>query len=338
MEQVDKLTVLLWPEDDGPPGRSSLDDALALPVGARLTWIDLRSPGEAMLGRLAAHYALHPLAVRRSLTGRHYGSVRLFENHAYLIWTVAGQESHRPAPFSGRATDPRQPLNVFLGEKVLITTHQSAVTVIDDVRDELLAGRQAVQGAGWLLHQILERSVEDYHRLLDAINEQADRLESAMLGDPRQKELESLLSVKNRLLALRKTVGPERDALNFLENMQGELMPQELRLYFQDLHSSLLTLIDDVDTTRDIINGSMDIYLSAVSNRLSEIMKRLTVVATVVLPATLITSFFGMNNLPLGWRNGTEPWLGSLSFVLGSLFMIGLGVWLWMYSKRQGWW
>ena len=167
---------------------------------------------------------------------------------------------------------------------------------------------------------------------MDKMAEELDALESEIFSNPNKKTLNKLFRLKRNLIQLRKTVNAQRDILLFLGRQESEFILQEHRVYFRDVYEHLVRVSDSVDTYREIISDSMDAYLSVISNRLNEVMKVLTIIATIILPMSLVAAFYGMNvNFPEYVIFGKE---GSYFFALAVMASIAALMLLWFRSKK----
>ena len=190
-----------------------------------------------------------------------------------------------------------------------------------------------MQGPEWTLHAILDRSVDGLLPAIDGMSDRLDAVEDAMLGDPSEKDLHELYGIKRALVALYRVVAGERDVLRALAR-HDEFMSEEAYLYFQDVGDHVARISDAIDTYRDVAASAMDIYLSAISNRLNVVMKQLTVVATIFMPLTLITGIYGMNLTKWMWPS--PDWAWSFPAVMIACVVIVIGM-LGLF-KRRGWW
>jgi len=306
---------------DGDELRSGGVQDIEAAVASDQAWIDIYQPDRQTLDAVCRHVSLHPLAVDDALEAYQRPKIDLYWDIVYLIWVM-------PALLPDDGLDMRK-LDVFLGEKVLVTAHRELWPSIDVAAEEAASGLK--RGVEWILHGILDGAVDEVFPIVDSLSDDLESLEDRMLERAAPELLEQLYATKRLLIALRRIVGPERDVLRGLARQEA-LVSQEAYAYFQDVGDHLARVEDTVDTYRDVAGGIMDIYLSSVSNRLNGVMKQLTVVATVFMPLTLITGIYGMNfrQMPeLGSRYGYPA-------VLVGMATIAFG--MMVYFKRRNWW
>jgi magnesium transporter len=286
-------------------------------------WVDVSEPDEQTLEALAGTFSLHPLAVEDSLHFPQRPKLDSYVDNLFMVWLA-------PELTAGKTLKTSE-IDIFLGAGYLITSHRNHIKAIEEVASD--ACGVLARGADWTLHSILDRSVDEMFPLVDMVGEELDRIENELLAKVQDGQLQELYAVKRIMLNLHKAVGPERDVLRSLARYD-ELVSKDAYLYFQDVGDHVARVIDAVDTYRDVASSVMDIYLSAISNRLNVVMKQLTVVATIFMPLTLITGIYGMNLTTKMWPS--PDWAWSFPAVIGSFVVITLGM-LYLF-KRRGWW
>jgi magnesium transporter len=301
----------------------ALDDLAKTRKAGSTVWIDVLAPDEASLEVLRKAFGLHPVAIEDALHFPQRPKLESYDEAAFLVWQFPRHGDHRAVAMIE--------LDVFLGDHFLITSHRDDLPVIAEVCGE--AAKAMSKGADWTLHVLLDRGVDDLFPMIDKLSERLDHVEDAMLGDPAESDLHDLYGIKRALMTLYRVVGMERDVLRGMARRQ-EFVSQDAYLYFQDVGDHLARAVDTLDTYRDVASGTMDLYLSAVSNRLNVVMKRLTLVATIFMPLSFITGIYGMN-LVLGmWPSSEARW--AFPTVMLAMLVITAGM-LW-YSRRRRWW
>ena len=284
-------------------------------------WIDMVSPTEADFEAVQVRYRLHPLAVEDCLHFPQRPKIDVYEDATFLIWLIP-----QVVDSDGIITTE---LDVFLGEEHLITVHRGAVEAVDHV--VRLAGDYLPRGVEWTLHGILDLAVDSVFPVIETISDELEELENLMLTDARTAHLQRLYTAKRALLQLHKVVVPERDVVRGLARLEAFVEP-EAYMYFQDIGDHLARVTDAIETYRDVAGSTMDVYLSAQSNRMNQIMKQLTAVATIFMPLTLISGIYGMNfqHMPeLAWRYGYFMVIGG---------MVVIAVWMAWFFRRREWW
>lgn len=290
---------------------------------AKAVWIDVLEPDDSALEAIAREYHLHPLAVEDCLHFPQRPKIDSYGDSAFIIWIV-------PEGRQGDGLDLNE-LDVFLGKKWLVTVHRERIEAVDRVAAEAEAHLE--RGVDWVLHALLDLTVDKVFPLLEEVSDRLEDIEDRMLERAERGDLEELLESKRLLVRIHKAIVPERDILRELVREEA-LVSQEAYRYFQDVADHLARVEDGVETYREVASGAMDVYLSSVSNRMNAIMKQLTVVATIFMPLTLISGIYGMNVLRGMWPPSEALW--SFEGIIGGMLAIAVGMAL--YFRRKNWW
>jgi magnesium transporter len=217
-------------------------------------------------------------------------------------------------------------------QNAVVTVHTGSFAVLQTVEKRFREGKLATTGL--LLHAMLDTIVDSYFDVLDGLGDRVELIEAMVIdGDPRdsQTSIRELFRLKRDLLAIRKVIAPERDvAASLVRGDIRELREPGRRAYFQDLYDHIVRVTDEVDTFRDLVSNVVDAHLAAQSNRLNEVMKVLTAIATVLLILGVITGFFGQN-----WS--FIPYDDQLLFWLSMAVMVAAALSTAIYFKRRGW-
>jgi magnesium transporter len=292
-----------------------------------LLWVDVRSYSSDEIHQLVTTFGLHSVAADSCLDGYQRPHLYEFKDHFYVNLTVLKSGSHVE-----HGLKPAE-LHLFVGEKLIITASRDPDSeAVNKALAEYL-GTPAICARGpmhavYLLAEVL---VETYYPVAEKLDDEADRLETVMLDHADKKSLSKLFRLKRRCFDLRKLLGPQRDVFSELTRRDFPFMEGENQVYFQDVYNRMIRLFDMMDTIREVLSGSLDIYLSTVSNRLNEVMKVLTVAATILMTMALITGFYGMNFVHLPWLRAPNAFRNVL------IFMGVLTAGMLMWFKRKGW-
>jgi len=313
-----------WVDADGTFQRGGID-AIDRACGAAWCWIDICDPDEAAFEAIAAPVGLHPLAVEDALDEQRRPKLDLYPEGPFLVWIT-------PHMTANEKDITLTEIDVFLGAKALVTVHEGVSEEIDEVFGD--GERTFRRGGDWVLHAILDRSVDSLLPVTDSIGDAIEDVEDRMLRpNPDRRDMERLHSLRRQLLVLHRIVAPERDIIRALAR-ERDFVSEEAYRYFDDVVDHLLRVEDALETYRDVASAVMDIYLSAQSNRLNEIMKVLTVVTVVLGAVTAISGIYGMNVVRGMWPPVSEVW----SFPAVVAAMLGVAVAMSMYFRRKNWW
>lgn len=291
-------------------------------------WVDMESPTEADERVLLDVFHFHPLTVEDCRENRHYPKIEEFPGYLYFI--VHGVRADTsPDRFNTIELDG------FLGSNYVITYHHDAFRSINNVRQLLRTSPVLCRrGPAFLCHQILDQIVDYYSPVLDDFDDRIDQLEQQIfsLKQPNNEILSQIMELKRSVLRLRRISVKQMDVI--LRMSRGEfpeLIPEDMRPFYRDVHDHLTRVVDLAESYRDLISGSLEAYLSVVSNRLNEIMKVLTIFSAIMLPLTFIAGVYGMNfdNMPeLRSRYGYYATWGIMLTV--AFFML-------IFFWRRGW-
>ena len=284
--------------------------------GTANAWVDFESENEASIRAVLGLLEIHPLVIDDIANELNRPKVDDFGSYLYVAVHSARWDDDRPV---------MREIDMVLGERFLITSHDettrsvAAAQQIIERRPSLLQRNPAV-----LLHYILDDMVSNYLPIVDHISEELDELEEHVLGEDQPTVVQQkILHLKRGLSALRRIVGPQRDTILTLTRDEFRTVPPELRPYLRDVYDRLARVTDLLDSFRDETGSLLDLHVSIVSNRLNVIIKRLTVLATVGLPLTIITSYYGMNfALP------EYHWAHPELLVLGLMALSALVTWV----------
>ena len=292
-------------------------------------WVDMECPTEEDERVLLDVFHFHPLTVEDCHENRHYPKIEEFPGYLYFI--VHGVRADTsPDRFNTIEMDG------FLGPNYVITYHHDSFRSINNVKQLLRTSPVLCRrGPAFLCHQILDQIVDYYSPVLDDFDDRIDQLEQEIfsLKQPNNQILSQIGELKRSVLRLRRISVKQMDVI--LRMSRGEfpeLIPEEMRPFYRDVHDHLTRVVDLAESYRDLISGSMESYLSVVSNRLNEIMKVLTIFSAIMLPLTFIAGVYGMNfdNMPeLHSRYGYFATLGIMFVVaVAMLFFFWWRGWL----------
>ena len=259
-------------------------------------WVDMPSPTVDDENVLLNIFHFHPLTVEDCRENRHYPKIEEFPDYIYFI--VHGV---RADTSSDRFNTIE--LDGFLGPNYVITYHHDEFRSINAVKQLIRTSPIACKrGAGYLLHQILDRIVDYYSPVIDDFDNRIDELEARIfVGKSSNNEmLSEIMNIKRSVLRLRRISVKQLDILLRISRGEFDLIPQSLLPFYRDIYDHLVRVADLAESYRDLITGLLDAHLSVVSNRLNEVMKVLTIFSAIMLPLTFIVGVYGMNfdNMP----------------------------------------
>jgi magnesium transporter len=292
----------------------------------RFFWLDLVDPGRPDLDRLHDLFGFHPLALEDTEHWNQRPKLDNYGEHVFLVFYGAWQ--HR-----AEDPDPLREVHLFISGRYVVTIHREPLPPLDQQR-ERIEGR-VLHSEQFLLYRVLDALTDSFFPLLSDMDDEIDELEAEILADPEENQLQRLFSLKRQLVAMRKVISPQRDLFARSVDQIAALPGLKLdeRDYFRDVYDHLIRISDLIDSYRDLLSGATDLYLSTISNRQNDVMKQLTVIATIFLPLAFITGFFGQNfgfmvkHITAGWA----------FWVLGLGSMLATVAGLLIYFRRRGW-
>jgi magnesium transporter len=257
-----------------------------------VTWHDLRDANDPELDALAERYHLHPLHIEDC---RHRNQRAKVEEGADYIFVVL-KPVHINAAGELEVTD----FDVFLGRDYLITVEEGECPSLRTNLDQLRAAADRLR-PDQLLHRAMDATVDAYAPVTDWFNDAIDALEDKVLEKPSPATLQRIFELKRGLIELRRVLTNMRDVAGHLQRLESELIQRDLWPFLRDVYDHVARDVEMVEMHRDLLAGAMDIYLSSVANRTNQVMKVLTVLGTIALPAIVISGFYGMNTKDLPW-------------------------------------
>ena len=287
-------------------------------------WLDLDQPDADDFEILREVFGFHPLAVEDSEHFDQRAKIEDYDDFVFLVFYGASPDEDRLVE-----------VHCFYSEKFLVTVHRDEAPAFTQVRQRYVQRRKAVDDPGQLLYRIIDALVDSFFPILADFDDRIDELENQTFLNASDAQLQEIFQMKRLLVGMRKAITPQRDMFAGLIGGVAELpgMSEEDERYFRDIYDHLIRISDLIDTYRDLLTSSMDVYLSTVSNRLNSVMKQLTIMATVFLPLTFVTGFFGQN---FGWMVG-HIGSGPVFFGLGIGLEIVTVAALFTIFKKRGW-
>jgi magnesium transporter len=284
-----------WRAPDGSVRRDlSLAELYrAVQTGEGMLWVDIDAQVRSQHALLEKVFAFHPLSIEDTLNP--VSRVKLEEYPGYVFMII------RAIRFCEETQDPydleTQNLCFFLGRNFLVTVHGGPrPPALDSVLERLDHSPDFLaRGPGWLMYVIADGAVDGYFPILDRLDDFLDGLEERVFAAFDEAALQEIFSVKRLVLSLRRHLVPQREIFNVLTNRPSALLSPDAQLYYRDIYDHVLRINDSLDMYRDLLSSTMDSYLSQVSNRLGNVTKGLSVVATLSIPFVMVSGMWGMN-------------------------------------------
>jgi len=272
--------------EEGP-----VEDVAAIPEpGEGVTWIDVRGLGdEASLRAIGERFGLHPLALEDAVNVPQRAKSAAYPEHQVIVMRMPLAEP------DGSITVPQ--VCFVLGEGYLLTFQERYFGFFDAVRERIRAGNQRIRGFGadYLCYALIDTLVDLYYPIAERLSEELEELEDEVNEAAAQDTISAIHRVRRQLVVLRRVGRPQREVLNSLLRDKTRFVSDETRTYLRDTHDHFAQIMELVDSSREMAMGLTEIYLSEVSHRTNEIMKVLTLMASIFIPLTFIAGVYGMN-------------------------------------------
>ncbi len=305
---------------------TELPDLPPATKGCEISWIDITGLHDTdLLARVGEKYGIHPLVLEDICNTGQRAKVEDYGEYQYIVvkmvsWDEKSQEINV------------EQVSLVLFENALLSFQERPGDLFGSVRQRLQVGKGRIrkQGADYLTYSLLDAIVDGYFLLIEKIGDQVEVIETRLLTHPGVGTVEKIHELKHEMIFLRKAAWPLREVISSLERDE-RFMEGGTAVYMRDLYDHVIQVIDGVETIRDLLAGMLDIYLSSVSNRMNEIMKVLTIIATIFMPLTFLAGVYGMNfrYMPeLGWK-----W----SYPVVLLIMLGVAKWMVDFFRRKKW-
>ncbi len=304
---------------------AAISEVAALCPTGTDAWLRVVGHDTSVLGALAEVFGVHPLVLEDVINVGQRPKVQEFDHYVFMVVDVLR--------FGGNGTLGEEQVSLLLFENLLISIEEHESDLFKPVEDRLHAqgSRMRLQGVDYLAYALVDAAVDHYFPTLERLGEQVDEVEDVLLEKSDRESFQELHRIKRDLLRIRKATWPLREMVGALTRTDSGLVREGTRVWLRDVYDHAVQIIDIVETFREMTQELVDLYLSSVSNRMNEIMKVLTVIATIFMPLTFIVGLYGMNftHMPeLTWKWGYAFVWAVIALVAGAM--------AWMF-RRRGW-
>ncbi len=329
-KKADKARISVIEYDDSEYSERVVDDfGSCLPIKDRpmVTWLNVVGLNDiGVLERLGREFSIHPLVLEDILNVDQRPKLEDFGDYVFVVLKMAHHDE--------KAEELRmEQVSMILTENCLITFQEVEADVFSGIRKRIkeYKGKMRRMGADYLAYALIDAIVDGYFLVLDHLGERTEALEMDLVSNPTPTTLHEIYRLKRDMIFLRRSVWPLREVIAMLQRGGSSLVREGTQLYLKDLYDHTIQVIDTVESIRDMVTGMLDIYLSSVSNRMNEVMKVLTMIATIFIPLSFLAGVYGMNfeSMPeLGW---------DFAYPLLLLVMAGIGVTMVVYFRMKRW-
>lgn len=328
-----KIDIIDYSESEHQEKRlANVEDCFPFKDSPSVTWINVDGIHEtAIVEQIGRHFGIHPLVMEDIVNASHRPKM---EDATEYIFVVLKMLYYR----GGEGDLTAEQVSVLLGKNWVITFQETGEDVFGAVRQRIkqTVPRVRLMNSDFLAYSLLDAVVDHYFIVLEKIGDEIEALEDEVAENPGAESLDTIRGLKKRLIFMRKAVWPLREVIGGLERTESGLINESTEPYIRDLYEHTIQIIDTVETYRDMVSGLLDLYHTGVSNRMNEIMKVLTIFATIFIPLGFLAGVYGMNfdtsispfNMPeLGFRFGYIMFWGAVVVVGGGL--------LWFFRRKK---
>ncbi|MGQ9672469.1 MAG: magnesium/cobalt transporter CorA [Candidatus Aminicenantales bacterium] len=294
---------------------------------ATVTWINVDGVHDSdIIGKMGEHFGVHSLILEDIMNTAQRPKMEDMGDYIFIVVRMISFEAKKKWVLS-------EQVSLIVGSNFVISFQEGEGDVFDPIRERIRSdkGRLRKMGPDYLAYALIDAIVDNYFLVLEKLGEQVEFLEEELVTDPGRKTIEVLHTLKREMIYLRKSVWPLREVISGVARSGSPLIKESTGIFLRDVYDHTIQVIDTIETYRDMLSGMLDIYLSSVSNRMNEIMKVLTIIATIFIPLTFIAGIYGMNfqYMPeLRWRWGYFATLAWMAMVC--VFML-------IYFRRKKW-
>lgn len=324
-----KITALVYDRDHVEDREvSDIRECFPLPDKQKVTWINVDGLHDVeVIESIGGQFGFHPLFLEDIVNTGTRSKIEDFGEYIFAVMKIVCQ-----APGSDEMLSEQ--ISLVYGKNYVVTFQERTGNVFGHVRRLIHANGSRVrkEGADYLAYLLIDSITDHSFRTLENIGDAIEDCEETLLGKPDRRSYQRIHTLKKDVLFLRKAVLPMREIVTYLERGESDLVRKGMRIYFKDVYDHTIQIMDTLDTYRDIISGMLDMYLSSISNRMNQIMKVLTIFASIFIPLTFLAGVYGMNfeympELRLRWAYPLF-WLVSIFIGLGMLAMFKKMKWL----------
>lgn len=289
------------------------------------TWINVTGVHDtSVIEKLGRFFGIHPLTMEDMVNTNQRPKMEDYDEYLFLVLRMISYENDNLET---------EQVSIALGKRFLISFQEREGDVFNSLRERIRKGGTKIRKMGndFLAYSIMDSIVDSYFSSLEAIGERIESMEEVLMKSPGPDVLKEIHKLKRELIILRKSVWPLREVISSLQRTESSLMGKQMGMYLRDLYDHTIQVIDTIETYRDMVSGMLDIYLSSVSNRMNEVMKVLTIFASIFIPLTFVAGIYGMNfrYMPeLEWEWG---------YPMVWLVITGMIITMLAYFRRKGW-
>jgi magnesium transporter len=305
---------------------SSVEEAFPYKGKPTVTWISIDGiHDKETVEKIGSHFNVHPLLLEDIMNTGQHPKLEDFGDYLFVVLKTLVREEKDDQI---RA----EQVSLIVHQDVVLSFQEKGSPLFDAVRGRIRSGkgRHRRSATDYLAYSLIDAVVDHYFVVMEQLGEDIETVEDKLVSDPRPQTLKRIQALRKEMLLVRKSVWPLREVILHLERSESPLVHKTTEIFFRDVYEHTIQVMDTIETQRDMLSGMLDIYLSSVSNRLNEVMKVLTIIATIFMPLTFIAGIYGMNFefLPeIKWRYG-------YAFAWGVMILVA-AIMLYFFRKKK---
>ena len=304
-----------------------IDDVLHYKSTDSITWININGLNNINeIEKIGENYNIHPLTLEDIVNTSQRPKIDEYEHYVFVVIKMLYYDKDELVV--------SEQVSFILGSNYVLSFQEADGDVFDSVRDRIRTkkGRIRSLGADYLLYALIDSVVDHYFEIIETMGNKIEEMEDHLFsGNPKEEITTQIQSLKREVLKVRRAIFPLREIINRIEKTEHKLIHKKTIHFFRDIYDHIIQVSENIDIYREMIWGLMDMYMTTISNKMNEVMKVLTIIATIFIPLTFIAGIYGMNfeNIPeLSYKYGY--------FVLWGI-MIALFIGMIFYFKRKKW-
>lgn len=323
-----KLSVIKYDEADFHEKTvDTVEEALSFRNKSSVMWLNIDGVHQPeIIEQVSKSFGLHPLVAEDIASTGQRPKMEDFDDYIFVVLRMLW--------FDGNENETKtEQMSIILGRDFVVSFQEREGDVFDHIRERLRSNKGRIRklGADYLAYSLIDSIVDNYFMVLEKLGETIEDIEDRLVTNPTVETLQTIHDLKREMIFLRKSVWPLREVINRLERSESALINKSTFVYLRDVYDHTIQVMDAVETFRDMLSGMLDIYLSSVSNRMNEVMKVLTVIATIFIPLTFVAGIYGMNfrYMPELEQTWSYPVVLILMLVVALLMVV--------YFRRKKW-
>jgi magnesium transporter len=329
-----KFTIFEYNETEFKENKTeNIEDCFLFKNNSKVTWIDIDSLHDtSKIEKLGECFELHSFIQEDIVDTGQRPKLEDFGKHLFIVLKMLTYDEINNEILS-------EQVSLVIGQNFLFSFQEKEGDVFDGVRDRIKNAKGKIRklGPDYLAYALLDAIIDNYFIILEKIGDRIENMENELINDPKKEILNAIHKVKRDTIVLRKSVWPLRELIANLQRGESEIIRESTNIYFRNVYDHTIQVIDTIETFRDMASGMLDIYLSSLSNKMNEVMKVLTIIATIFIPTTFIAGIYGMNfnpesspwNMPeLNWKYGYISVWAVIILMIGGMLI---------YFRRKKW-